>query len=188
MEKASCKICGARFESTSIRRTLCDLHTQNQSVESRFWSKVNRKNDDSCWEWLSPFDKKGYGQFSIGKKTFRAHRISWVYTFGPIQEGLFVCHKCDNPRCVNPNHLFLGSHIDNVRDMDRKGRRKNAPSYLDKHGNAKLTNCQVMRIKEFISVGIQQNKLAKFYKVSTGCINHIAKERQWKTLRKISVI
>jgi hypothetical protein len=94
-----------------------------KSVEPRFWSYVKRLNPTECWEWIGKRDKYGYGFLRIGKiRSFQAHRISYLM-FYKIQPGnLFVCHSCDNPPCVNPSHLWLGTAKDNSRDMVSKGR------------------------------------------------------------------
>ena len=97
--------------------------------EVRFWKRVNKHGPihpkvGQCWIWVGKlFQGKGYGQFGIIGRTVRAHRFSWELRFGPVPEGLCVLHQCDNPGCVNPNHLFLGTNKDNTADMDRKGRR-----------------------------------------------------------------
>lgn len=95
-------------------------------VMERFWSKV--RIGDGCWEWQATRLPRGYGQFQFkldgGKwRHHGAHRVAWMLERGPIPPGVQVCHRCDNPRCVRPSHLFLGTAADNVRDMDRKGRR-----------------------------------------------------------------
>jgi len=91
---------------------------------SRFWSKVNRTaNPDECWEWIASCKPNGYGQIKwAGKAARYAHRVCYELECGPIPEGMEVCHRCDNPKCVNPAHLFLGSRRENVDDMISKGR------------------------------------------------------------------
>jgi hypothetical protein len=90
----------------------------------RFWSKVNIGAFDSCWEWSAGINEKGYGRFRVGQKQARAHRISWELCFGKVSENLCVLHKCDNRKCVNPNHLFLGTAQDNANDMSAKWRNQ----------------------------------------------------------------
>jgi hypothetical protein len=94
---------------------------KRQSFEDRFWSKVRKT--EGCWEWTAGTYRKGYGKFSVARSTnAQAHRVSWQMGSGPIPDGLFVCHHCDNPSCVRPDHLFLGTNRDNVRDCVQKGR------------------------------------------------------------------
>lgn len=117
--------------STMTRRGL--------TLTERFWLKVDRSNPDGCWLWIAAVDGKGYGllaEKTPGSKRVRvhkAHRYSWELVHGPIFGGLFVLHRCDTPECVNPDHLFLGTHADNMRDMVAKGRwkggRKRGPNY-----------------------------------------------------------
>ena len=86
----------------------------------RFWSKVNKSDD--CWTWTASCNKWGYGQFRLNGRCVLAHRAAYVFEHGPIPDGLFVMHLCDNPPCVNPAHLTLGTHTDNMADMKAKGR------------------------------------------------------------------
>lgn len=95
-------------------------------VQFRFWTKVNKT--DGCWEWTASRNRKGYGEIRQDGVIAKAHRVSWELTYGPIPEGLLVCHHCDNPPCVRPDHLFLGTVADNTADMVAKGRQAWDPS------------------------------------------------------------
>jgi hypothetical protein len=91
-------------------------------LADRFWRSVDRRGPDECWPWKDARDAHGYGAFGHGSKTLKAHRVSSELTDGPIAEGLAVCHRCDNPPCCNPAHLFRAPQPENVRDMFAKGR------------------------------------------------------------------
>jgi hypothetical protein len=93
-----------------------------KSVEERFWSKVNIPSLYACWEWTASKQRRGYGRFKLNSKPEKAHRIAWSLVNGKIPEGMCILHKCDNPPCVNPLHLFLGTHADNMKDMRQKNR------------------------------------------------------------------
>jgi hypothetical protein len=94
---------------------------KKQPIDDRFWSHVDIGSIEDCWEWMTSLDSKGYGQFNINQKQYRSHRISWELNNGKIPEGMCICHRCDNKKCVNPYHLFLGTQKDNMQDMARKG-------------------------------------------------------------------
>jgi len=94
-----------------------------KTIEQRFWEKVKIAGEDECWEWLAAKTHHGYGAFKYEGKICRTHRVSYILTKGDIPKGLFVCHSCDNPSCVNPKHLWLGTHQDNMDDMYKKGRK-----------------------------------------------------------------
>lgn len=116
--------------------------------EERFWSKVD-KTPSGCWVWLSTKNEQGYGRFAIRvapykQRWYSAHRLVWEWEHGAEPE-LCVLHRCDNPSCVNPAHLFLGTHKDNAADRDRKGRRRAPKGSLN--GRAKLTENDVFDIR-----------------------------------------
>ncbi|MER3405479.1 MAG: hypothetical protein C4289_10265, partial [Chloroflexota bacterium] len=116
----------------------------------RFWAKVQKT--DGCWYWLGQVNKDGYGYLGVGsklngtKRLVKAHRVVFELAFGPIPEGLEVCHHCDEPRCVRPDHLFLGTHADNMVDAFRKGRLKQL--------SCKLTPDQVVEIRQEAANGV----------------------------------
>lgn len=114
---------------------------------ARFWAFVERKGDDECWEWTGAIQGGGYGGFDDQ----RAHRVSWSIVNGPIPRGLHVCHRCDNRRCVNPGHLFLGTRADNTADMIAKGRAKR--SSLPRIAMVRLTVAEQQDVRLRVSNG-----------------------------------
>lgn len=153
----------------------------------RFWSKVRiTNNPNDCWEWQASGLEKGYGTFYVNKKKYLSHRVSWQMAFGKIPEGLKVLHECDNPKCVNPLHLFLGTQKDNMEDMTEKGRRASADKIRnpgEKNGSHKLTAGQVQVIRnKYSSGGTSHRKLAKEMNIGTTQISRILKHESWKDL------
>ncbi len=146
-----------------------------------FWTRVNKRGPNECWEWQNKsLVGKGYGSVRVNKKGWRAHVFSWFIHNGPTN-GLCVCHKCDNPRCVNPAHLFLGTVLDNTRDMIAKGRQRKA--HGQDCGNAKLTDDQVAEIrKRYKRHGGADDgvSLGREFGVSYNIIYGVVKRRIWK--------
>jgi HNH endonuclease len=144
----------------------------------RFWSKVNRQGDDDCWEWKASLTGGGYGRFRFPGCHKLSHRLSWEFTNGAIPDCLDVLHECDNRKCVNPKHLFLGTHQDNMKDRDRKGRT--ARQKGEKRGQHKLTVEQVEEIRQrYASGGISQRQLAREYGIVQQHVSGIVNHRFW---------
>jgi hypothetical protein len=146
------------------------------TIEERFLSKVNKTK--TCWNWTAVLNKTGYGQFRMGKKMEQAHRASYKLFVGEIGT-LCVCHNCDNRKCVNPKHLFLGTHLENMRDCKNKMRNL----YGEKHLCAKLTEEDVRNIRKQHTLGIFQKELSKLYGVHKSTINGIISRRKWKHVK-----
>lgn len=154
-------------------------------MEERFWSKVNRIDDgNSCWEWTGGTTDWGYGILGTNRYgNIRAHRFAWELENGPIPDGLWVLHKCDNPRCVRVSHLFLGSHQDNMSDMVEKGRANSGirPKGSD-HGNSKLNEDQVTEIRSRTATGESKIAIAAEFGVSVSLIYAIHNRHIWTHL------
>lgn len=148
--------------------------------EIRFWRWVNKSEPGGCWVWSGARREHGYGQFSVvaGTTPVRAHRFSWELVNGKIPAGMVVCHKCDNPPCVNPDHLFLGTKRDNTLDAMRKGRLK-WPDVRGKNPNAKITASQALEIR---SANGRHIDIARLYGISPSSVGQIKSGVQWKNL------
>jgi len=166
-----------------------------QTVEQRFWAKVKKTN--SCWLWTGAKRNKGYGAFSYtenGKLVQdRAHRYSYRLHKGDIPPGMFVLHKCDTPACVNPDHLFLGTNNDNIKDMLRKGRHISGGTHCGEAGDwrrgtehhaAKLTPDDVREMRRlYAEGGWSYSQLGKRFGVNTSAAYKIVKRLLWKHLK-----
>lgn len=138
------------------------------SDKCRFFSHI--KKTDGCWMWQKYKDRSGYGKAQFkGKKYTSAHRWAYELFIGPIPDGKFVCHSCDNTSCVNPSHLWIGTTQDNKKDQVKKGR-----------AGIKLRESDVMEIRDLHSKGSGSQHLAYLYKVTCGTISSIIKRRIWK--------
>ena len=147
--------------------------TSSMSEAERFWSKVNKT--EHCWLWIAYRER--YGIFKSGSKCIKAHRYSWVIANGDIPNNLRVLHRCDNPACVRPDHLFLGTQRDNILDMENKGRGRHHSGSLN--GMAKLTETNVRSIKQSQKT---LGELARIFAVSKQSVWKIRKGITWKTV------
>ncbi len=157
----------------------------------RFWSKAHPEPNSGCWLWTANATSAGYGLFVVGSRTdgsrrrVYAHRHAYELAHGPIADGLYVCHRCDVPACVNPAHLFLGTHADNVRDMFAKGRagcqvRTDRMPRGERHGCARLTEAQVIEVRTRHAAGESLKSLAAAFGVTTSGVWRVAHRVSWR--------
>jgi hypothetical protein len=181
--------------------------TLNDTAPRRFWAKVDKTGD--CWLWTARLSRDGYGQFrtgGVGTPNARAHRVAWALAYGAIPEGLLVLHRCDNPRCVRPEHLFLGTSADNVADRNAKGRQATGarlnipcdrgrghrnPRYThpettargERNGHARFTAEQVLEIRRLWAAGgMLQRDIAAQFGTDQAVVSLIVRRKTWAHL------
>lgn len=155
------------------------MNAIDSGTRDRFWRKVHRSDQETCWAWLAGKNRYGYGAFGYGGrkgKRIAAHRMAWVLTNGEIPYGLLVMHACDNPECVNPSHLRLGTPADNSADMVLKGRSANG----ENHSQAVLTEAEVATIRLKYKAGQPLKEIALAEGVSYRRV--MSAIRNWKYL------
>lgn len=194
---------------STIAKGLCGAHYQRMKahgnpntrvglkglpLSERFWSRVDKTDD--CWNWTGPKTADGYGRLYREGKTIRAHRLSYEMHHGPVPSGLIVCHRCDNPSCVNPDHLFVGTGAENIADCEAKGRRnvparsgdfhwtKRRPDRVAKgqvFSRSEITDELVRRLRaRYAEGGITQRELAAQHGISHKNLSLILAGKTWK--------
>lgn len=156
-------------------------HCTADAYTARFWASVDRLRPDDCWEWRGCRHRFGHGQTNvpksvpvIGGRVRYSHRVAYHLTHGPVPAGLFVCHRCDNPACCNPAHLYAGSQARNMRDMSARGRARS------ERPRAILTEDNVRDIRRRRSAGERCCDLAREFGVSYTCISLTSRGLKWR--------
>ena len=146
-------------------------------VLRRFWAKVQKT--DSCWEWTASMFPNGYGQFKHRDEMY-AHRFSYEAHHGEIPDGAYVLHHCDNRACVRPDHLYSGTHADNMRDMVARGRARSPALKGSANGSARLSEEDVRQIRDRKAKGERARILADEFETTEGNIHQIVSRRNWR--------
>lgn len=151
-------------------------------LHTLFWLRADKSGGpDACWLWLGGRGSHGYGQLRVEKRWKQAHRVAWELANGAIPAGLCICHKCDVPLCVNPAHLFAGTHAENMADRDGKGRQVVLRG--EQIGVSKLTAQNVSEARQLYAAGgVTHRQLAERYGVCRATIQHVLSGRHWASV------
>jgi hypothetical protein len=177
-------LCYKHYVRLKTHGSVEDKKHSHASIEQRFWRLVDKRSDDECWEWKGQILKGGYGRLSAGPKgggAFLAHRLSWqLANKQEIPEKMVVMHKCDNPKCVNPNHLSLGTYMENTWDMISKGRAKHVVFFGTDNKRSILNPELVVEIR---NSDLNHAAMARKIGVSVGCIRSVRSGRTWSHVK-----
>ncbi len=166
-----CEYCNKSFQG---------IHNQNHcTLVCRFWSKIKIKAPNKCWEWKGT-KSHGYAIIRVNRHNVKAARLAYKIKHGEVPVNMFILHKCDNPGCVNPNHLFPGTQADNNKDMAQKNRCN--PLKGEDNPLSKLTEKDVIKIRAKLNQGFTHRQIAKEFSVSYFLIGSIKRKKAWKHL------
>jgi hypothetical protein len=171
-------LCGSHYFRLRRRGTTeMSASWRDAPLHRKILRQLKLDRTTGCWEWQGTVSNGKYGHVSIGPrgaaKIWLVHRLFYAHRHGPIPVGMMVCHHCDNMICCNPAHLFVGTHADNMADMDKKGRRPRG----EDHGCAKITASTVARIREFAG---NHSEAAREFGISTAHASYIRRGLSWK--------
>ncbi len=147
-----------------------------RKLEGRFWERVDKTCSSGCWNWTGYRNPDGYGTFYASKKNLLAHRVSYIISYGEIPEGKCALHRCDNRKCVNPAHLFLGTRADNMADKVRKGRQSRGADLPQ----TRIGEIDIVTIRDWVTVPcVTTTAVAKAYGVSQPHVSQIVLRKKW---------
>lgn len=154
-------------------------------LEKRLLQYSDRSGgEDACWVWTGTKRRKGYGSITINGKSRVVSRVAYEFYHGSIPEGMFVCHTCDNPPCINPKHLFLGTPADNMRDRDEKGHHARCAPHHVRRGEenylTKLTSQQVLEIRQLHEQGMSYSRLVRMFGIGKSTVADICTRKRWQ--------
>lgn len=163
----------------------------DDKIKLRFFKYVDKKQSNGCWTWVGAKTNGGYGSFRVDKSVMKAHRVSWIIHNGNIPEnkdhyhGMVICHSCDNPMCVNPDHLFIGTQADNVKDRENKNRgvhKQNSPFVNgERNPMSKITMDIAKTIRHlYFAERRTQKEIGQFYKLDQSSVSDICTNKHWK--------
>jgi hypothetical protein len=171
LKQKSCRHCRKQFLPTGTSEKYC-------SLPCALWSRIDIRGPNDCWNWTAALSV-GYGEFGFNNKRLPAHKVSYLLSVGNINDGLHVCHQCDNRACCNPAHLFLGTHQDNMRDAFNKNRT----AHGSRNGMSKITEDQVLQIRELVSQGATARSIAARFGISENYASDVAAGARWKRVK-----
>lgn len=185
----TCEQCGKEFRASpyAVDHDLakyCSEACQHESNRNRtrieFWSRVEKT--DTCWLWTGFRNAQGYGKLNVAGRKRGAHQVAYELTYGPIPKGLDICHHCDNPPCVRPDHLFAGTVSDNMNDAVAKGRKGGKPNLLiagERHGLAVLTDETVREIRRLFASGMMKKDIATRLNIGRHLVQSVVNGHTW---------
>jgi predicted transcriptional regulator len=179
INKANKKYCSKECQSNGWRLE----NKSEKEIQQRYIAKFNKKisKTDTCWLWKGYIDNLGYGRIHIYGKTEKAHRASFIFFKKKKIDGLCVLHKCDNRSCVNPKHLFLGTQLDNIKDMVNKKRNNTAKG--EANYSATINSNDAIKIKTLLKSGMSCTEIAKFLNVKRSTVYLIKYNKSWNHIK-----